>query len=540
MTSTGAEDAPEEVELKYAVTDPDAVRAALDGSTLTGIEAGPWRTVQLEDRYVDTRDGALERAGYGARLRRVDGRTVLTVKSIGRGDSDDGGLPRSLHRRLEMEAPAHDRLDPARWPDSQARELVERIVAGERLRTLFVVHQRRHERDLTPVGDPSPAATLSLDAADVRRRGQTAGSFGTLEVESTDGSSGFLARLAPVLESTGLLQPEVRSKEEIARELVRAASARRAAPVPRRPGVRADDTLSEAGRKVLRMHYLRMRAAEPGTRSGEDTEDLHKMRVATRRMRAVWRVFDGAYRRKPQKRYVAELRAVAGALGGVRDLDVQLEGLAAHRAGLRDVDDAALEPLAEEWRRRRERVRTKLLQLLDSPTYERFVDDYGRFVETPEAGAVALPPGSPLRVRDNAAGRIWRAYEVLRAHDVGLRWADVPALHAVRIDAKRLRYTIESFAEVLPPETAQLIAAVVAVQDQLGALNDAQVAADLTRGWLIASAPWLAAETRDVAGAYLADREREVARLRRTLPPVWRRVSGPAFTRRLGVVLSSL
>jgi CHAD domain-containing protein len=161
-------------------------------------------------------------------------------------------------------------------------------------------------------------------------------------------------------------------------------------------------------------------------------------------------------------------------------------------------------------------------------------------VETPGAGAITLPPGSPMRVRDNAVGRTWRSYELVRAHDVGLRWADVPALHALRIDAKRLRYNLESFAEVLPPETAQLIATVVAVQDHLGALNDAHVAAEVTRTWLIASAPWLAAETRDAAGAYLADREHEVARLRRTFPPIWRRVSGPTFRRRLAVALSSL
>jgi len=43
-----------------------------------------------------------------------------------------------------------------------------------------------------------------------------------------------------------------------------------------------------------------------------------------------------------------------------------------------------------------------------------------------------------------------QAFERLRAHDAGLRWADVPALHALRIDAKRLRYTLESFREVLP------------------------------------------------------------------------------------------
>jgi len=45
--------------------------------------------------------------------------------------------------------------------------------------------------------------------------------------------------------------------------------------------------MSEAGRKVLRTHFARMLANEAGTRLGEDIEELHDMRVATRRLRAV-------------------------------------------------------------------------------------------------------------------------------------------------------------------------------------------------------------------------------------------------------------
>ena len=81
------------------------------------------------------------------------------------------------------------------------------------------------------------------------------------------------------------------------------------------------------------MHLARMLAAEAGTRAGEDIEQLHKMRVATRRMRSMWRVFDGAYRPRVQERYVRELRVVAAQLGAVRDLDVLIEGLDAYIAG---------------------------------------------------------------------------------------------------------------------------------------------------------------------------------------------------------------
>ena len=64
---------------------------------------------------------------------------------------------------------------------------------------------------------------------------------------------------------------------------------------------------------------------------------------ATRRMRAAWRVFDGAYRPKAQKRYVKELRTVATALGGVRDMDVQLQDLARYTKTLEPEGAADLE-----------------------------------------------------------------------------------------------------------------------------------------------------------------------------------------------------
>lgn len=539
----------DEVELKYAITDPAALKARLEAGLLDGVarlDDGPWRTVDIEDRYVDTAEGSLERAGYGVRLRRIDGRRLVTVKSIAR-QASQAGEPEAIHRRLELEAPASARLDPASWPESEARERVERLSGGGRLRTRFTLVQQRLEQELVA---GTGRATLSLDASEVRRRGRPLGTFATLEVEVAQGSDEFLSLLAGPLESTGLIRAETRSKERIAQEMVASAlasTAAAAAPtrlrpaVPRTAGVKIDDPLAEAGRKVLGLHLARMLAQEDGARSGEDPEHVHKMRVATRRMRAAWRVFDGAYRSKAQRRYVKELRAVASALGGVRDMDVQLGDLASYSKDLGSAAAADLEPLADAWRTRRDLARQELLALLDSKAYGRFVDDYLAFVSTPGAGAADEDAARRARVRDTAAGRIWQAYEQVRAHEAGLPWADVPALHALRIDGKRLRYTLESFREVLPArQVDELLAVVTRMQDHLGLLNDADVAATATREWLMSAASGLAPAVRQAAGAYLIAREAEMPRLRRSFPVVWRRVAGPTFRRRLALAVSAL
>ena len=65
---------PVEVELKYRVTDPAVTRQLLDAPGLGTLEARDTvRSTQTEDRYVDTPDGALARAGFAARLRRTGG-----------------------------------------------------------------------------------------------------------------------------------------------------------------------------------------------------------------------------------------------------------------------------------------------------------------------------------------------------------------------------------------------------------------------------------------------------------------------------------
>ena len=515
-----------EIELKYAVTDVAALQAFLDGpwtAALPDVTLGGPRVKVVEDRYFDTAREALRRRGFGARLRRSGSSVTLTVKSLTLDETDGELAPEAMHRRIELEGPANARLDPDGWPSSPARELVDELRGNARLRSRFTIRQRRVVRDIEG-GDGT--AQLSLDEVEVVVGRTVVGTFAELEIESTAGDSALLDRLAGVLGASDLVSPASGSKEEHARLLMEreqtAARARRLPPVPKTPGVSADDPLAEAGRKVLRMHLARMLAAEAGTRSGEDIEQLHKMRVATRRMRSMWRVFDGAYRPKVQVRYVRELRVVATTLGTVRDLDVLIEGVDAYTADLAAPGSGGMAPVRLHLVEQREAARSELIEFLDSNRYQDFVSDYLEFVETPGAGELRPAPGLPVLVRHTAGGRIWTAYEHLRAHEMVLGWADVLALHAIRIDAKRLRYTLESFREVLPPGVDGLIARIVTLQDHLGMLNDADVAATMARAFLMASGARSAPATQAAVSQYLASREATVVSLRRGLPTVWR------------------
>ncbi|MCU0505400.1 MAG: CHAD domain-containing protein [Chloroflexi bacterium] len=312
-------------------------------------------------------------------------------------------------------------------------------------------------------------------------------------------------------------------------------------PPGKTPGVTGDDPFAEAGRKVLRFHFARMLAHEDGTREGSDAEELHAMRVATRRMRAAWRVFGSAYRPGRAQRMRGHLKEVATRLGAVRDLDVLIEGLRAYQGALPGGERAGIDPLITAWEAERDDARILLLRDLDSAAYRQWVTAYSHFVVTEGLGALPpLTPTSPLRVREMAGSRIWVAYEDVRAYEATLRWADLATLHQLRITAKRLRYAIEFFREALGPDAAYAISRTVALQDHLGALHDAEVAAGRARTFLVESSGRLSESESAAIGRYLTSREKEMARLRRTVGRPWRAVVGPSFRRALARAIATL
>jgi triphosphatase len=554
---------PMEVELKYRVGELAAAERLLAADRVGPflVSGGRARSTQLEDRYVDTADGALGRAGFAVRLRQSGGETIVSVKSLARTAGPGGSM-----RREELEGPADRVAAAVDWPASDARALVLEHAGDAPLVEVVTVRQLRRKRQLK---SGQSRVELSLDEVDVVSRGRIVDRFVELEAELKKGDEQELEALGAALDAEPTLSRALTSKLEAALaavdgangvapetfDLVRPfepapARASKAEPEPEReaprlvvgktPGVTADDHVAEAGRKVMRFHLARMLDQEPGVRAGIESEAVHKMRVATRRQRAAWRVFGEAFRKGRTQRYRDGLRETARRLGAVRDLDVQLEAADAYRADMPVAEQRALEPLLAAWRQHRDDARVLLLRELDSPAYRRWLDDYIDFVRTEGAAVVAVGPVQPHRVRDTAPSRIWTSYEGVRGYESVLRWADVPTLHELRIAGKWLRYSMEFVREALGTDADPLIARVTALQDHLGLMNDADVTASMTRTFLVEQAGNLSALESAAIGRYLVDREKEVARLRRTVGATWRGVAGLRFRRTLGRVVAGL
>lgn len=255
------------------------------------------------------------------------------------------------------------------------------------------------------------------------------------------------------------------------------------------PGIRPDDDMSEAGRKILAFHFARMLKEEPGVRKGDDVDAVHDMRVATRRMRSVLRIFEPYYERPTVKSLVRRLRRVARALGDVRDLDVFRLKTEAYAAGLSARSQSALQPLLDRLRAQEDAAREPLMKMLDSKRYAETVSAFTDFVENPgkaakhASGSAPIPP-RPSRVAHVVPGLVYAQWGAVMAFAPYLNGASLDMLHALRIELKRFRYLLEAFAEVMGAEADVVIEATKALQDHLGDLQDSRVAVSLLDGYL--------------------------------------------------------
>lgn len=294
-----------------------------------------------------------------------------------------------------------------------------------------------------------------------------------------------------------------------------------------------EEPVSEGARRVLRRFFERMLAREDDVRKDEDPEDVHQMRVATRRLRASLEVVEGVYDPRLIRKYRRGLRRVARALGAVRDGDVFLGALADHREQLSQERQVQLEPLVTVVTAERVQKREQLLEELERGRYRSFKHDFSVFLTTPGAGVLPLPEtGSPLRVRDCAGSVLWRRYEEWRAFEVVLPDASDEQLHYARIAGKYLRYTLEFFAEALGPRVDELLEPLAALQENLGALQDGVTA----RAHIEALGMLGDAGAQGYLAALLDRREEHL----HALPRHWEKVASAGYRRKLFELISKL
>jgi CHAD domain-containing protein len=439
------------------------------------------RGVSLPDRafvstYHDTQDLRLARNGVTFRHRSEEGSRLWQLK-----------LPRGA-ARIELEEAG----PPARPPATMLGLLPAYLRGAELTRVARLKTWRKSLRiDGAEVVDDSVAV---LDGQRVTAR------FRELEVELADGDERTLRRLEKALRRAGATAP--RSFEPKLFRVLELA-------YPVESELPSAATPLEALGSALVEQYRRLLAHDPGARLGVDAEDVHQMRVATRRARAFLRVA----RRFVDATWAAELREELGwlgsALGPVRDLDVLLEHLRSDVAGL-GADAEKLRDFIESIEREYEFARVAALATLDDDRYLRLLDRLEVSGDPPSAADG--PPTTLASVWSKEFARLRRTFGPLDDTSSDAE------LHAARIRVKRARYAAELARHELGRPGDRFVSAARRLQDVLGEHQDACVATDRIDAWISAAASSSEAERLLVLEA------EKRARARREWPDAWKKL----------------
>ncbi|MGZ8612800.1 MAG: CYTH and CHAD domain-containing protein [Actinomycetota bacterium] len=243
------------------------------------------------------------------------------------------------------------------------------------------------------------------------------------------------------------------------------------------PELGPEASVGEVVRGAVSASVVRLLRHDAGVRLGEDEEDVHQARVATRRLRSDLRTFRDVLDPDWDAALREELVWLGGELGTVRDLDVQLERLRGRVIALPDEDRPVGDRLVAGLAARRDAAREHLLAGMRSERYVALLD---RLVVAAREPAVL--PDSANTPAIMALGSVMeRPWKHLKGALDGLGddAADTD-LHMARIRTKRARYAAEAVEAVFGKRARAFAREAAALQGVLGEHQDAVVA----QAWL--------------------------------------------------------
>lgn len=462
-----------EVEAKFLIQKPDQFDRVLDTLDALGyrVTAGP--TDLLDDRYFDTADWSILRAGWCYRRRIREGSEKLTLKEFAPGQG-----PVFVRKEIEQEMPAPAPQRRYRLPPGPVQERLQEIDGG-RKRELFRVRSRRRIYEAEAPDDDATRIEIGLDRTRIRARkpgGSPPGTmeFTELELELRSGQADIVRQLADVLRDKVGLKPAHLSKFDRGIQTAGLRIPDFDEPVEvAKPG--PDDPLPGLIYRYLGRQVRMLKLQEPRAWEGIDPAGVHQMRVAIRRFRSILRIFRWALP-DTADHLNDELRWLAKTLGYARDADVLGEAIPCYRDVIADaapdglasydlyVNDAKLGAYAE------------LTAVLDSDRYAGLVRELERLLADGPTRESQQRYGS-LSISDGAAGAVQSAVERVLLRGRKIRKHSLARdLHKLRIDAKRLRYLLDFLGEAEPRRWGVMNAAVRELQDLLGPHQDACMA----------------------------------------------------------------
>jgi CHAD domain-containing protein len=285
--------------------------------------------------------------------------------------------------------------------------------------------------------------------------------------------------------------------------------------------IRPSDPMIVFAYECLRREFDELAARRPVDDKPPSTEDVHRMRIAMRRLRVALRLFRRMMPHEARE-FRKDLRTFARSLGDTRDLDVHADVFRTYAQTVPAESLGDLGGYELHLRRERSEARARMVEQFGDDRYDELLESFGALLEdAPSAGAARR--WHSFKVSDGVDKYLKKS--VKRVLKLGRKVGDeahAKDLHRLRIRAKRLRYELEFFAFAYKSLDKAALEA-KALQDLLGEHQDACTASERLERY--------ARSLRKHAGApmptaldRLAEAERQRSReVRRAFPAAWRR-----------------
>lgn len=236
------------------------------------------------------------------------------------------------------------------------------------------------------------------------------------------------------------------------------------------------EAINVYGAKIIYEHVSAMQAEVEGVLKSTDIEYVHRMRVASRRLRSSLSIFRDSFPKKDYKRHARDIRAVTKALGAARDLDVQMELLENLHPQFADPRLApGVNRLQLRLKQQRQEAQNQVIKAMKTLEEDETLRSIARWAAPWLEKAEDIYLYSPA-LYELAFSSIRVQLQEMLVFDEAVRVeTNVAELHAMRISAKHLRYTMEIFESLYGEEMKAFISQTKKLQDLLGSIHDADV-----------------------------------------------------------------
>lgn len=245
-------------------------------------------------------------------------------------------------------------------------------------------------------------------------------------------------------------------------------------------------------------HFMPLAAEKPA-----DVENVHQLRVSTRRAAAAMDIFDDWLPKRRAAQLRKRLKQIRNAAGQARDLDVLDERIGKLTG---ELPATCTEIIRGFLRERREEAQLPIRRAYEKLVRKRFVHKSARLTQRVHGISHGEQFG---RIAETQMAELAAAF----LHAGNQELADAHALHAFRIEGKRIRYAMEIFVGAFPEEFRQeLYPLVASLQEKLGDINDHVTAEAYLAEWRQAYAGQTVVDALDALGRFEVGRLEVVRR----------------------------